>query len=234
MFTVHRPGRMRWRDARELQASLAARVQADRREAHLVLVEHEPVLTLGRNAKPGNLLVEEAVLRARGIEVERCDRGGDVTWHGPGQVVGYPILHLPTRKLGVAAFVHALESAMTAACAEFGVAASPGRGAIGVWAGEAKIGSIGIHVSRGVTTHGFALNACPDLSAFSLINPCGVAGCPVTSLSRETGRPVGWQAAADALEAALAPLAGPSRPPEETAHADAPRLRAWAAPRPPR
>src|SRR5206468_1769863 len=125
----------------------------------LVLLEHAPVFTLGRNAKPGNLLLPEEELRRRGIDVERCDRGGDVTWHGPGQVVGYPILHLPTFRLGAAAYVHGLEAAMARACASFGVAAAARPGAIGAWVANKKIGAVGVHISRGVSTHGFALNA---------------------------------------------------------------------------
>lgn len=207
---MHRPGRIPWRAAWELQKDLASRVAASRGTAHLVLVEHPPVFTLGRNARPGSLLVPREELARRGIEVESCDRGGDVTWHGPGQVVGYPVLHLPTFRLGVAAFVHGLEHAMARACASFGVAAAAGGPAIGTWVGPRKIGSVGIHVSRGVTTHGFALNACPDLSHFRLIHPCGMPGCPMTTIEREAGKPVSWDAAADAMECEIAALLSPS------------------------
>jgi lipoyl(octanoyl) transferase len=173
-----------------------------------VLVEHPPVFTLGRNALPGSLLVAEDELRRRGIEVERCDRGGDVTWHGPGQVVGYPIFHLPTFRLGVASYVHALEDAMVRACGKFGVEATAGRGKIGAWAGGKKIGSVGIHVSRGVTTHGFALNACPDLAHFALINPCGMPGCPMTTIEAEAKKRVTWEDAAAAMESELRAMLG--------------------------
>lgn len=202
---------MGWRAAWELQKELAAQAAADRGVAHLVLVEHPPVFTLGRNARPGSLLIDEDEARRRGIDVERCDRGGDVTWHGPGQVVGYPILHLPTFRLGVGSYVHGLEAAMARACAVFGVPATAGDGAIGTWVGGRKIGSVGVHVSRGVTTHGFALNACPDLSHFSLINPCGMPGCPMTTIGLEAGREVSWDAAADAMEREVAALLRPLR-----------------------
>ncbi|KAF0241106.1 MAG: lipoyl(octanoyl) [Planctomycetota bacterium] len=184
---VHRPGRLAWRAALELQRGLAARVLEERCVAHLVLVEH---------------------LRRRGIDVERCDRGGDVTWHGPGQVVGYPIVHLPTFHLRVAAFVHGLEEAMARACSKFGVEAAAGGDRIGTWTGGKKIGSVGIHVSRGVTTHGFALNACPELAHFALINPCGMPGCPMTTIELEAKKQVSWMAAADAMEAEIAAMLG--------------------------
>lgn len=207
---MHRPGRIPWRAAWELQKELASRAAVSRGTAHLVLVEHPPVFTLGRHARTGSLLAPREELARRGIQVEPCDRGGDVTWHGPGQVVGYPILHLPTFRLGVAAFVHGLEAAMSRACAVFGVAAAAGGPAIGAWVDGRKIGSIGIHVSRGVTTHGFALNACPDLSHFQLIHPCGMPGCPMTTIEREAGRPVTWEAAADAMEREIAALLRPA------------------------
>ncbi len=171
-----------------------------------MLVEHPPVFTLGRNARAESLLVAEDELRRRGIDVERCDRGGDVTWHGPGQVVGYPILHLPTFRLGVAAFVHGLEDAMVRACGRFGVAATAGRETIGTWVGGKKIGSVGIHVSRGISTHGFALNACPDLAHFALIHPCGMPGCPMTTIEAEANRRVTWEEAAAAMETEIAAM----------------------------
>lgn len=205
---VHRPGRLAWRAALELQRGLAARVLEERCVAHLVLVEHPPVFTLGRNARPESLLLAEDELRRRGIDVERCDRGGDVTWHGPGQVVGYPIVHLPTFHLRVAAFVHGLEEAMARACSKFGVEAAAGGDRIGTWTGGKKIGSVGIHVSRGVTTHGFALNACPELAHFALINPCGMPGCPMTTIELEAKKQVSWMAAADAMEAEIAAMLG--------------------------
>ena len=205
---VHRPGRLAWHTALELQRELAARVREERSVAHLVLVEHPPVFTLGRNARPGSLLIAEEELRRRGIDVERCDRGGDVTWHGPGQVVGYPILHLPTFRFGVAAFVHGLEDAMARACARFGVVAIAGRDRIGAWVGEKKIGSVGIHISRGVSTHGFALNACPDLQHFAFIHPCGMPGCPMTTIEAEANTQVTWSQAADAMEKEITAMIG--------------------------
>ncbi|MCE9584904.1 MAG: lipoyl(octanoyl) transferase LipB [Planctomycetes bacterium] len=212
-LTVHRPGRISWREGWEFQRRLAARAAEDRDSAHLLLVEHPPVFTLGRNARPDSLLVAEEEVRRRGIEVERCDRGGDVTWHGPGQVVGYPIVHLPTFRLGVGAFVHGLEDAMVRACAAFGVEAVAGRNPVGTWVRNKKIGSIGIHVSRGVSTHGFAFNASPDLSHFALIHPCGMPGTAMTTLAAETRRDVSWDEAADAMEREVFSLLGnPARP----------------------
>lgn len=209
VLRVHRPGCVPYAEAWAVQRRLAARVLGARSEGHLILLEHPPVLTLGRNAKPANVLLSAEELRRRGIAVEKTDRGGDVTWHGPGQVVGYLVIHLPTWHLGVAEFVHGLESAMARACASFGVPARAGAAAIGTWAGERKIGSVGIHVSRGITTHGFALNACPDLASFSLINPCGMPGCPMTSLEAESGKRVTWEAAAEAMEREVVELLGP-------------------------
>ncbi len=209
---------MGWRAAWDLQRELAARAAAERGVAYLVLVEHPPVFTLGRNARPGSLLLGEDEARRRGIEVERCDRGGDVTWHGPGQVVGYPILHLPTFRLGVGSYVHGLEAAMARACAGFGVPATAGEGAIGTWVDGRKIGSVGVHVSRGVTTHGFALNACPDLSHFALINPCGMPGCPMTTIEREAKKKVSWAEAADAMEREVAALLRPARVESRSPH----------------
>jgi lipoate-protein ligase B len=219
VLRVSRPGRVPFREAWEEQRRLAARVAASRHEAHLLLLEHPPVITLGRNASPGSVLCGAEELARRGVAVEACDRGGDATYHGPGQVVGYPILHLPSWKLGVARFVHALEAAMARACAAFGVEAAPGAGAIGVWTRGRKIGSVGIHVSRGVTTHGFALNACPDLGHFRLIHPCGMPACEMTSLEREAGRRVSWEEAAAAVEPALAAALGADAVAAETCHA---------------
>ncbi|MBI2922573.1 MAG: lipoyl(octanoyl) transferase LipB [Planctomycetes bacterium] len=211
ILRVHRPGRVSWGEAWAAQKRLAARVLGSRCEGHLILLEHSPVFTMGRHANPANVLLPAEELAKRGIALEKTDRGGDVTYHGPGQVVGYLVLHLPTWHLGVADFVHGLESAMARACGAFGVAARAGGSAIGAWAGDRKIGSIGIHVSRGITTHGFALNASPDLSAFGLIHPCGMPGCPMTSLEAESGVPVPWAAAAAAVERELLDLLGPDR-----------------------
>ena len=150
----------------------------------LLLLEHPPVYTKGRRAEPADLPMGESWYRSQGIEVEESDRGGRVTYHGPGQLVGYPIM----RVREVPAYVHAMESAITTALADEGIDAEVHEGLTGVWAGEAKIGSIGVHVSRGVTTHGFAVNVDGDLQPFEWIVPCGIDGVRMTSVLKETGR----------------------------------------------
>ena len=150
----------------------------------LLLLEHPPVYTKGRRAQPADLPMGERWYRSQGIEVEESDRGGRVTYHGPGQLVGYPI----TRVREVPAYVNTMESAITTALADEGIDAEVREGLTGVWAGEAKIGSIGVHVSRGVTTHGFAVNVDGDLQPFEWIVPCGIDGVRMTSVLKETGR----------------------------------------------
>jgi lipoyl(octanoyl) transferase len=163
----------------------------------LLLLEHTPVITLGRNAKTENVLASREQLAARGVEVFECDRGGDVTYHGPGQLVGYPIFDLrgfatpegPRKTLGAVEFVRRLEEVLIRTCADFGIAARRVSGRTGVWTeqSDAKVAAIGVHISRGVTSHGFALNVSTDLDAFQLIVPCGIADKSVTSLGRELG-----------------------------------------------
>ena len=150
----------------------------------LLLLEHPPVYTKGRRAEPSDLPMGEEWYRSQGIEVEESDRGGRVTYHGPGQLVGYPIM----RVREVPAYVHTMESAITTALADEGIAAEVRQGLTGVWSGEGKIGSIGVHVSRGVTTHGFAVNVDGDLQPFEWIVPCGIGGVRMTSVLKETGR----------------------------------------------
>lgn len=150
----------------------------------LLLLEHPPVYTKGRRAEPADLPMGEQWYRSQGIEVEESDRGGRVTYHGPGQLVGYPIM----RVREVPAYVRTMESAITTALADEGIGAEVRGGLTGVWAGEAKIGSIGVHVSRGVTTHGFAVNVDGDLQPFEWIVPCGIDGVRMTSMLKETGR----------------------------------------------
>ena len=160
----------------------------------LVLCAHPHVITLGRNARRENLRLPEAMLAARGVEVHPTDRGGDVTYHGPGQLVGYPILDLSEHRKDVAWYVRALEEVLIRAAAEFGVEAarkaapaSKRQLYTGVWVGEEKLAAIGVHLSRWVTSHGFAFNVATDLSYFDLIVPCGLADKGVTSLARLVG-----------------------------------------------
>jgi lipoyl(octanoyl) transferase len=161
----------------------------------LLLVEHPHVITMGRNAKPENLLAGQEHLSRAGVAFFSTDRGGDVTYHGPGQLVGYPILDLRHWKRDVAAYLRALEQALIGALAEFGIAASRADGMTGVWvetrSAPAKIAALGVHLSRWVTSHGFALNISTDLRYFQYIVPCGLAGKPVTSMERLLGRDPG-------------------------------------------
>jgi lipoyl(octanoyl) transferase len=160
------------------------------------LLEHPAVLTLGRHADEGHILATQEELTRRGIEVIRVERGGEVTWHGPGQLVAYPIIALADRGLLLRPLVRALEAAMVETCAALGVDAERLDGHPGCWCNAAgpqrrKIGALGIRVERGVTYHGIALNVDPDLSAFELIDPCGMPGTASTSIARESGRPTG-------------------------------------------
>ena len=179
---MRRLGRVPYAEGLELQARLVAERQAGRVPDTLLLLEHDPVFTLGRNARAENVLFPEEALRARGFEVFESGRGGDVTYHGPGQVVGYPILDLAPDRCDVHRYVRDLEEVMIRACADYGVAASRLAGMTGTWVGERKVGAIGVRIARWVTSHGFALNVSTDLAPFSLIVPCGIRGRGVTSL----------------------------------------------------
>ncbi len=165
----------------------------------LLLLEHPPVLTLGRNSTRSNILLSDELLQQRGVEVHEINRGGDVTYHGPGQLVGYPIVDLrgdlPGKKgphLGPVDFVRLIEEALIRTCGEFGVAAKRVCGRTGVWTAtepERKVAAIGVHVSQGITSHGFALNVSPDLRDFEWIVPCGITDREVTSLEVEAATP---------------------------------------------
>lgn len=206
-------GRVNYDEALRLQAELVALRQNERIGNVLLLLEHPPVLTLGRNARRANVLASDEQLARRGVSIHEIDRGGDVTYHGPGQLIGYPIFDLRSlrnakgARLGPVDFVRWMEEALIRLCGEYGVRAEPICGLTGVWcapagsslegckvaaggsppAGARKIASIGIHVSRGVTSHGFAFNVTTDLRDFNLIHPCGIAGCQMTTLEREAG-----------------------------------------------
>jgi lipoyl(octanoyl) transferase len=155
----------------------------------LLLLEHPHVYTLGRNADPGDVLMSAEWLRERGVEVVESDRGGQVTYHGPGQLVGYPILDLAPDRRDVRRYVRDLEEALVRTLADYGIAGRvrPGTEFVGVWVGEAKIAAIGIHLARWRTTHGFALNVAPDLALFAGIHPCGFDRLPVASIESLTG-----------------------------------------------
>ncbi len=156
--------------------------QANRIPDTLLLLEHEPVFTLGRNAKQEHVLFPADALRARGFDVFDTGRGGDVTYHGPGQVVGYPILDLKPDRQDVHRYVRDLEEVMIRTCADYGFSAERIKGMSGCWVGQSKIGAIGVRLARWVTSHGFAFNVDVDLAPFELIVPCGIQGKSVTSL----------------------------------------------------
>jgi lipoyl(octanoyl) transferase len=217
-------GRVAYDEALRLQQEIAALRLDGRVENVLLLLEHPPVLTLGRNANRSNILASNALLASRGVTIHEINRGGDVTYHGPGQLIGYPIFDLRSLanpsggRLGPVDFVRKLEEALIRLCGVYSVRAGRIAGLTGVWCTsvqpptstkvpppaaqeisatqaiersptEAKICAIGIHVSRGVTSHGFAFNVATDLSYFRLINPCGITDRPVTSLEREVPEP---------------------------------------------
>jgi lipoyl(octanoyl) transferase len=156
----------------------------------LLLLEHPPVITLGRRGSLRDVYLSEAALASRGIAVERTSRGGLVTYHGPGQLVGYPIIHLRQRNLKVPCYVRALELAIIAALKQWNIEAYVDEDHVGVWTSAGKIAAIGVAQRHGVTLHGFAVNLQPDLSHFALINPCGIGDLGVTSVQALLGRPV--------------------------------------------
>jgi lipoate-protein ligase B len=196
-------GRMAYGEALELQRSLAQR-RIDRTLDRdlLLLVEHPPVVTLGRGFRDTSLPTPREFLAARGVEVFEIDRGGDVTFHGPGQLVGYPIFDLNEHKPDLHWFLRRLEEALIVGLAEFGIPGTRREGYTGVWTGGRKIASIGIHVKHWVTWHGFALNVTTDLSYFDLIVPCGIPDVVMTSIQRELAERAPrdlWNRALDAV-----------------------------------
>ena len=186
-------GRREYAATHRLQERLRRWRRAGKISDTLLLVEHPHVYTIGRAGGWEYLLVAREVLEARGVPVLEVDRGGSITYHGPGQLVGYPILDLRRHGFDVHLLLRRYESAICGALNRFGVAAGTRPGYTGVWVGEAKIAAIGVGVREGVTMHGFAVNVDPDLAYFDLIVPCGLRGKGVTSLARELGRPVATQ-----------------------------------------
>jgi lipoyl(octanoyl) transferase len=213
-----------------LQQQLVALRKEERIGDVLLLLEHSPVITLGRNAKAENVVASAELLAQRGVEIFECDRGGDVTFHGPGQIVGYPIFDLrgfatpdgKRKTLGAVEFVRRLEEVLIRTCADFAIPTKRVRGLTGVWtdavsedahvgtaasavqrseasAPEAKVAAIGVHISRSVTSHGFALNVSTDLSFFNLIIPCGITSKPVTSMQQELGKALDLNAVAESI-----------------------------------
>lgn len=181
--------------AMKLQETLVGLRKQGRIADTLLLLEHPPVITLGRNASAANIVASPESLAQRGVEVHEINRGGDVTFHGPGQLVGYPIVDLRGRtpRLGAVEFVRKIEETLIRVCTEYGIPAKRVDGMTGVWTQaepERKLTAIGVHISRGVTSHGFALNVTNDLDFFKLIVPCGITDKPVTSMQAELGAQV--------------------------------------------
>lgn len=245
MISVLQLGTIDYATGLRLQERLVALRKEGQIGDVLLLLEHTPVITLGRNAKAANIVASPETLAERGVEVFESDRGGDVTFHGPAQLVGYPIFDLrgfpssePKRSsMGVIEYVRKLEEALIRTCADFGIGGERICGLTGVWTSgpeQAKIAALGVHISRGVTSHGFALNVNTDLSYFDLIIPCGITSKPVTSMQKELGRDVPMETVAqsvsrnfgmvfssqilwlETLEALLPPTVGvPLQTPEE-------------------
>ena len=241
LISVIQLGTVDYATGLRLQQQLVALRKEDKIGDVLLLLEHSPVITLGRNAKAANVIASPERLAERGVEVFECDRGGDVTFHGPGQIVGYPIFDLrgfaapdgKRKTLGAVEFVRRLEEVLIRTCADFAIPTKRVPGLTGVWtdfnplsfraeendsqnrspgsrnllsadtatnsSSEAKLAAIGIHISRFVTSHGFALNVNTDLSYFNLIIPCGITAKPVTSMQQELGKPLDMNAVAESI-----------------------------------
>jgi lipoyl(octanoyl) transferase len=216
MISVLQLGTLDYATGLNLQRKLVDLRKEGRIGDVLLLLEHTPVITLGRNAKQRNIIASPELLAQRGVEVFECDRGGDVTFHGPGQLVGYPIFNLrglpssdgKRKTLGVIEYVRRLEEVLIRTCADFGISTKRIGGLTGVWTAqddvdtagaEAKVAALGVHISRAVTSHGFALNVSTDLSYFDLIIPCGITAKPVTSIETELGRQVSMQSVAESV-----------------------------------
>ena len=202
---VRRLGLLPYGEALELQAQLVDDRKAGRIPDQLLLLEHPPVITLGVKARKdrSNVLATPEALSEAGVEFFETGRGGDVTYHGPGQLVGYPILDLRPDRCDVHRYVRDLEEALILAAATFGVTSGRLKGLTGTWVGAEKLAAIGVRISRWVTSHGFALNVTTNLSHFDLIVPCGIVDKGVTSLERLTGSHVAMDRAEDAMIEAM-------------------------------
>jgi lipoyl(octanoyl) transferase len=182
-------GRIGYTTGHALQRAVSqARIDGTIDRDVLLLVEHEPTITMGRGTKATSLPLSPETLRARGLTVAEIERGGDVTWHGPGQIVGYPILHLQDHRPDLHWYLRQLEEVLIRALGTLGITAERNPGLTGVWTHDRKIASIGIHVRHWVTTHGFALNVLNNLAAFDVIVPCGISGVTMTSVAKEFER----------------------------------------------
>ena len=223
-------GRVGYGEALALQESRSRelkdrQLEGGRGDETLLLLEHPPVITLGRNAAEADVLADAERLAALGVTVEKTNRGGQVTYHGPGQLVGYPILDLNPDRRDVGRFLRDLEETLIRTLAAFGIEAGRSAGSTGVWVGDAKIAAIGVHLSRWVTTHGFALNVTTDLDAFSLIVPCGIRTRAVTSMQRLLGHPVDLEEVARRFVPEFAAIFGREAVLEAAGNADSARAR---------
>lgn len=190
-------GRVRYAETQALQERLVDAVRLGQAPPTLLLLEHDPAVTLGRGSRAEHLLSDPEALRARGIEVFESGRGGDVTFHGPGQLVGYPIHALPEARRDAHRYLRDLEEILIRMSADFGVAASREPGRTGIWTRDGKLGAIGVRLSRGwIASHGFSFNVAGDLSGFDTIVPCGIRDRGVTSLERLTGATIPVRAVA--------------------------------------
>ena len=189
---VHTLGLVAYDEALKRQLECVERLKADDASAEefLLLLEHPPVITIGRSGTSANVRVDEAELKAQGVILREASRGGDVTYHGPGQLVGYPILRLDRHGKDVHRYMRSLEAVIIAVLKHFGIVAQRRPGLTGVWVADRKIASIGVAVTRWITYHGFALNVAPNLAHFDLIHPCGLKGVTITSMAKELGRAV--------------------------------------------
>lgn len=197
-----------YREVLNIQETLLAKVAAGREETSLILVEHFPVFTMGNSADPENIKVAQSFLHSQGIECVLTRRGGDITYHGPGQLIAYPIISLRKHALSVPDYVHLLEEVMVQTAASFGVTAHRRAANRGVWCGDKKLGSVGIALKRWTSYHGLALNIDMDMTPFGWINPCGLKNVSVTSLALETGSKISLGKARTALRHAFTKLFG--------------------------
>jgi lipoyl(octanoyl) transferase len=210
---IRRLGVMPYAEAVALQKALVEERKAGRIPDQLLLLQHPPVITLGVKTRSDrtHIVASEDTLRAHGVEVLETGRGGDVTYHGPGQLVGYPILDLTPDRRDVHRYVRDLEEVLIRAVAGFGVEAGRSAGLTGAWVGDDKLAAIGVRISRWITSHGFALNVNTDLSHFDFIVPCGIADKGVTSLERLLGRAVPMAEVEDAVAGAFEEVFGARR-----------------------
>jgi lipoyl(octanoyl) transferase len=225
-------GRRHYGEVLELQRAVArARISADIDQDVLLLVEHFPVITLGRSSKDAHLLANPEQLATRGVELFEVERGGDVTFHGPGQLVGYPIIDLKRHKQDLHWYLRQIEEVLIRALATFGIVGERVAQYTGVWTRDRKIASIGVHARDWVTWHGFALNVTTELSYFDLIVPCGIPAVTMTSIQRELARPVTLQQASSAATEAVADVFGLTSHPVDSAALET-RLATVLAPTP--